>query len=69
MAGTRAAEYCAEYAPDETIDVKNINDRIEGCRKMSLFGNGCYEKGGVLRTARPGRDGRRQEQEVLNQRL
>ena len=37
VAGTRAAEYCAEYAADETIDVKNINSRTEGCRKMSLF--------------------------------
>ena len=38
MAGTKAAEYCAQHAPKGKVDVKNRKCRTEGCRKRAAFG-------------------------------
>ena len=38
MAGTTTAEYCAQHAPDEMVDIKSRKSRTQGCGKRPLFG-------------------------------
>ena len=38
MAGTKTAEYCAQDAPDEIVDVKSRKCKTQGCGKGPSFG-------------------------------
>ena len=70
VAGTKTKEYCSQHAPDGMVDVKSKKCRTkERLRQDSVIWSGRYENEGVLLTARPGRDGQRQEQKVQNRRL
>ena len=62
-------KYCALHAPDEMVEVVSKKCRTEGCSKQPSLG-AADTRTLEYCTIRPGRDGRRVEQNILqNQNL